>query len=129
MTEQKQANVESDAPEISIEQTNETEVGPHVEKLSGRIDASKAPELRRMFERMIDDGTTNLIIDLSETGFMDSAGLAVLVSAYKRARKLDGSVRLVKPQSEGVSRILSLTKFDRVFDIDDSVEDAVKAFS
>ncbi len=124
MIEQKHANVGSDVPETGIPITT-----PRIESLDGRIDASKAPILRRMFEDMIAAGTSHLVIDLSDTSFMDSAGLAVLVSAYKQARKSGGAVRLVKPQSEGVSRILSLTKFDRVFDIDDTVEDAVQAFS
>jgi anti-anti-sigma regulatory factor len=46
---------------------------------------------------------------------LDSAGLAVLVSALKRSRLKNGNVRLVWPKAEDAARILKLTKFDQVF--------------
>lgn len=93
-----------------------------------RIDAMNAPELRSFLHEQIDDGAINLVIDLSSVPFLDSAGMAVLVSVLKRTRQAGGDVKLIWPQEDAARRILHLTKFDRVFDMADSPEQAVKLF-
>ena len=81
----------------------------------GRLDTVRALEFRKQVQEVIEGGAKNLVLDLSETPFLDSAGMAVLVSALKQCRQRGGDARMVWPQSEPVKRILSLTKFDRVF--------------
>jgi anti-sigma B factor antagonist len=93
-----------------------------------RVDAFNATELRAELERLSADGATNLVMDLSAVPFLDSAGLAALVSALKRSRLAGGDVKLVWPKEKAAQRILSLTKFDRVFDWFESTEEAVEAF-
>ncbi len=95
----------------------------------GRLDTVRALEFRKQVQEVIEDGVKNLVLDLSETPFLDSAGMAVLVSALKQCRQRGGDARMVWPQSEPVKRILSLTKFDRVFEMKNSVADAVASFS
>lgn len=80
-----------------------------------RLDAFSSQELRKHFDELFDQGVINYVVDLSTTPFMDSAGMAALVSAMKRARQAGGDVALVWPESESVRRILNLTHFDRVF--------------
>jgi anti-anti-sigma factor len=94
----------------------------------GRLDAFSAPELRKRLEALLADGVTRVVINLSEVPFLDSAGLAVLVSALKRARQAKGDVKLVWPQSENAQRIIRLTRFDRVFDLFDTAEAALTRF-
>ena len=93
-----------------------------------RIDAVSAPVLRQKLHALMDDGVSNLVIDLSAIPFMDSAGMAVLVSALKRARLAAGDVKLVWPKAESARRILNLTRLDRAFKMADTVEEAVKDF-
>jgi anti-anti-sigma factor len=93
-----------------------------------RIDAFNAPELRGRLETLFNEGVRKFVLDLSEVPFLDSAGMAVLVSILKRARQQGGDVRLVWPQQEAAQRILRLTKFDRVFDMSDSAEAALDNF-
>ena len=81
-----------------------------------RIDALNAPALRQRLHTLLDEGATNVVIDLSAVPFMDSAGMAVLVSLLRRSRQNGGSVKLVWPRSEAVKRTLQLTQFDRVFE-------------
>lgn len=83
--------------------------------LTGRLDAFEAPALRIKVDEFLANGVIHFVFDLSETGMLDSAGLAVLVSALKRARLKNGDVRLVWPKVEAASRILKLTRFDQVF--------------
>jgi anti-anti-sigma factor len=93
-----------------------------------RIDAVNAPQLRQKLHGLLDDGAANLVVDLSAVPFMDSAGMAVLVSGLKRARLAGGDVKLVWPTAEPARRILNLTRLDRVFGMADSAADAVKEF-
>lgn len=93
-----------------------------------RIDAANAPELRQKLLDLADGGAANFVIDLSEVPFMDSSGMAVLVSILKRARQDGGDVKLVWPRVDAARRILNLTKFDRVFDMADTAAAATKLF-
>ena len=93
-----------------------------------RIDVMCAPELRSRLKEYIDAGDNNLVIDLSCVPFLDSAGMAVLVNALKRARLAGGDVKLVWPQTEAPRRVLHLTKSDRIFDMPSSADDAAKMF-
>ncbi|MCX6048087.1 MAG: STAS domain-containing protein [Chloroflexi bacterium] len=94
----------------------------------GRLDAFSAPKFREKVLSLIADGVKYIVLDLSQTPFMDSAGMAALVSALKQCRQLGGDVRMVWPQADPVKRILSLTKFDRVFEMKNTVEEAVSSF-
>ena len=81
-----------------------------------RLDAFSAPALRQQLDELAEDGVLHYIIDLSATPFMDSAGMAVLVSLLRRTRQSGGSVKLVWPRAEAVRRTLQLTQFDRIFE-------------
>lgn len=94
--------------------------------LTGRVDAFGAPALRGRLDDLIAQGKTRFVIDLSAVTFLDSAGLAALVRQYKRARELDGDVKLIPPRDENPRRILDLTRFDRVFQMVLTVDAAVR---
>ena len=81
-----------------------------------RLDAFSAPALRMQLNDLAEAGVKDFVIDLSDTPFMDSAGMAVLVSLLLRCRQTGGSVTLVWPRAEAVRRTLQLTQFDRIFD-------------
>ena len=97
-------------------------------QLSGRFDAFHAPTARAQIDSLINNGLLNIVVDLSETGFLDSAGLAVLVNLLKQVRQLGGNAKLIWPKKEEATRILRLTKFDRVFEISDTVDLALNSF-
>jgi anti-sigma B factor antagonist len=96
--------------------------------ITGRLDASQAARLRAENERLLAAGENRFVVDLTTTSFMDSAGMSTLVSLLKRARQANGDVILVKPVDPAAHRILSLTRFDQVFAIAESVEAAIKQF-
>lgn len=93
-----------------------------------RIDAMSAPDLRKQLQTYLDEGVSHFVIDLATVPFLDSAGMAVLVSVLKRARMAGGDVKLVWPQLEAARRILHLTKFDRVFSMAEGAEQARQSF-
>lgn len=85
--------------------------------IAERLDVVTAPHLKTEIERFLEQDVVDFRIDLSQTPFMDSAGMAVLVTLLRRCRMKNGNVVLVWPQAEPVQRTLTLTRFDRVFDI------------
>ncbi len=92
--------------------------------LAGRLDARNAQTVKETLKQLIDGGTTHLVLDLAQVPFIDSAGLAALVSALKLTRRVKGNVLLagVQPQAR---TLFSLTMLDQVFTIHPSVEAAV----
>lgn len=83
--------------------------------LRGDLDLATAPELRECLVKVIDDGA-RIVIDLEAVGFLDSAGLGILVGGLKRARTHGGELELVCT-SQDVLKPLEITGLDRVFTI------------
>jgi len=100
----------------------------HIIGVTGRLEAFTVSDFRQQQETLLADGATQFVVDLSQTEFMDSAGMSALVALLKRARQADGDVVLVKPTNPAAYRILTLTRFDQVFRMADTVEDALKQF-
>lgn len=92
-----------------------------------RLDANNSEELKTELRRFFDGGTKDLILDLKEVLFIDSSGLGVLVSGYKNASILHGSLKLSNLQSQ-VRSMFELTRLHRVFDIFTTVDDALLSY-
>ena len=102
--------------------------GVSVVTVDGRFDAHSASDVQERIDALVGSGAIRVVIDLTDVTFLDSAGLAVLVTALKHARQARGDVKLVWPASEDTRRILRLTRFDRVFDIADTTDEAIKRY-
>ena len=96
--------------------------------LRDRLDAFNASTAREQVDQLLQGGATHFAVDLSEITFMDSAGIAVLVNLLKRTRQIGGGVKLVRSTNPAALRLLQLTKFDQIFEMFDTAEEAVKAF-
>ncbi len=58
----------------------------HVVAVRGEIDLFTAPELKQVLAESIEAGRNRIIVDLTETTFLDSTALGVLIGAVKRLR-------------------------------------------
>jgi anti-sigma B factor antagonist len=83
-------------------------------RIEGELDAVTAPEIRPAIEKLVGDRRTRVTVDLSALRLIDSSGVGVLVSLYKRVRALGGDVRIigVTDQPRAIFRLLRL---DAVF--------------
>jgi anti-anti-sigma factor len=97
-------------------------------EIEGRLDAFTATQLRSKLDELQGQSVTRYVLDLTNLEFMDSAGMAVMVTLLKHARQLGGDVKMVMPKLEAARRILRLTRFDRVFDTFETAEEARKSF-
>ncbi len=115
-------------PIVSDMHITEGSGGPTLVVLEGRIDATAVQGQRERLLGLLERGITRLVIDLSKTEFLDSAGMAMLVSVMKRARQAGGDVRVVEPTDESVRRILRLTRLDLVLNLRPSYDAAIEGF-
>jgi anti-sigma B factor antagonist len=92
-----------------------------------RLDASTAPELREALIAQITLGEQYLVLDLSDVTFMDSSALGALISAVKRLGPT-GTIA-VASLAGPVAKLFSVTRMDRVFSVNATVKDAVKALA
>jgi anti-sigma B factor antagonist len=100
--------------------------GTIVLAIRGEADLHSAPDLRDAIGAAIEEGALEVVLDLSETTFVDSMTLGVLLGAMKRVRARGGHLRLVVPGAD-VRRIFEITLLDRVFPLHETREEAVRA--
>ncbi|HEX4364393.1 MAG TPA: STAS domain-containing protein [Solirubrobacteraceae bacterium] len=106
--------------EQSIDETR------HVLAVSGEIDLFTAPELREVLGDCIDAGRTRIVVDLTETTFVDSTALGVLLGGFKRLRAREGTLAIVNVD-ETITRTFEITGLDQIFTIASSRDDAIAA--
>ena len=94
--------------------------------LKGEVDLYTAPEFKQHLLQQLEQGVTKLIIDFTDTTFIDSTTLGVLVGGVKRLRPLGGQLVLVC-SDRNIIKIFEITGLHRVFDIHATREDALEA--
>ena len=81
------------------------------------LDATNATAFRdAVCATLNNNGFKSIEVDLSQTVFLDSWGLGVLVALRKAAENRNGTVRLLNP-TPAVQQILELTRLHRLFDV------------
>ena len=78
------------------------------------LDSHVASDVKAQAFRRL-DGRTDLVIDLGNVEFIDSAGLGVLVGIYKRVKQRGQRVAVARAQPY-VARVMRIIKLDRVFE-------------
>jgi anti-sigma B factor antagonist len=88
----------------------------YVISLAGEVDLYTAPEFKQQLLEVIGSGGKKVIVDFSDTTFIDSTTLGVLVGGVKRLRSNDGQLSLVC-SDRNITKIFEITGLDRVFTI------------
>jgi len=87
------------------------------------LDYASARQIRSEAVSKI-DGSTDVVVDLSEVEFIDSAGLTVLVSVFKAVLSHDRRVRFVGVRP-GVVQILRVIRLTEIFEIFEDMPSAL----
>src|SRR4051812_5774108 len=111
--------------DIKTEQLNET---AYVISLAGEGDLYTAPEFKQQLLEVITQGARNVVVDFTNTTFIDSTTLGVLVGGIKRLRTNDGELSLVC-NDRNITKIFEITGLDRVFSIYETRDEAVGKFN
>ena len=91
--------------------------------LAGEVDLYTAPEFKQQLLEVIGQGGKDVVVDFSDTTFIDSTTLGVLVGGVKRLRSNDGQLSLVC-SDRNITKIFEITGLDRVFTIHASRDEA-----
>jgi len=70
----------------------------------------------------------NFVIDLEQVDFMDSAGLGTLIAVLKRVTERGGDMKIANLQKKP-RMVFEITRAYKVFEIYETVEDALKGFA
>ena len=92
--------------------------------LAGEVDLYTAPEFKQQLLEVITQDARHVVVDFSDTTFIDSTTLGVLVGGVKRLRTNDGQLSLVC-SDRNITKIFEITGLDRVFTIFPTRADAI----
>lgn len=95
-------------------------------QVRGELDAGTAAQLREALRRV--SAGQDVVVDLRGVPFMDSAGLGALVCGIRELR-LNGGMAALCTRRGGVSRLLSVTGFDRLVPMAHSIEEAQQSIA
>lgn len=101
--------------------------GIYLCRVDGEIDINTAPQFKKVFDKLIKEKEVKVVINLEKVGYVDSSGLATLVELLKNFRKSSSKLKLVSLSAK-VKSLFEITKLEKLFDIMDREEEAVKAF-
>ena len=96
----------------------------HLVSVTGEIDLFTAPEFKQRVGTPIDAGTVNLVVDLTNTTFVDSSSLGVLIGAHRRLRRRGGSMTVVS-DNDAIVKTFRITGLDGVFTLVATLDDAL----
>ena len=99
--------------------------GVKVVKIVSRFDAYSAKEVESTLKELIGSGANNILCDFSETEYISSAGLRVLLATAKMLKKKQGKISLcsLKPY---VEEVFQTAGFSPLFDIYPSEKEALE---
>jgi anti-anti-sigma factor len=100
-----------------------------VTRLEGEIDSSNADEVHVKLRALVGNRAFGLIVDLSGTIYLDSAGINVLFSLGEELNARQQVLRLIVAAGSPIARMVSITSLDTAFPTYTSVADALAALS
>ena len=102
--------------------------GARILSFRGDLDFYGAPELAPLISEAARRGHHRVVIDLTDVGYVDSTGLAVLLNAKRRLTRLRGRMVIASDQ-ESLLRLIHITRLGEDLDVRPSVEEALRAVS
>lgn len=84
--------------------------------------------LRDAVQEALEAGSTKILINLKHVSTVDSSGIGEMVSAYTTVTNRGGDLKLAELPAK-VNDILQITQLITVFEVFDSVDEAIEAFN
>jgi anti-sigma B factor antagonist len=96
--------------------------------LSGRITMGEDGNLLKdKLQSLLHQGKKNILFNLEQVSYVDSAGLGAIVSAYTTVTREGGSLKLANVTKK-LQDLLSITKLLTVFETFDSEGEAIRSY-
>jgi len=104
----------NDLATIACEQLD----GRFVVRVAGEIDISNARDLAATIETSVPNSAPVLVVDLTETRYLDSSGVALLLRLAERLKARRQELRVLVPRSAAVRAGLVLAGLGKVMPIE-----------
>jgi anti-sigma B factor antagonist len=116
--------VELDKPRILV---NQDDTGVWLIELLGEHDLSTVPDLQRAFDEVFSHGT-RILVDLSETTFIDSTTIDTLAQAQQRAEQHEEEKLIVAaPPGSQPAAVFDIVQIRQILSIADNRDAALLA--
>ena len=106
---------------MEIKKTKQNQV--EIFEITGRIDANNAKDFESELTKSIEEGTSKMIVDLTNLEYISSSGLRVFLFIAKKLEK-SGCIYLCSLQPQ-VSQIFTISGFNNIFSIFENKEAAL----
>jgi|SRR4051812_36181719 anti-anti-sigma factor len=113
----------SELARVLVEWHSETAVAA----VQGEVDASNVAEVGEALRALVTNRSTELVVDLSPTEYLDSAGINLMFALGDELRSRQLTLRLVIAPASPVARMLKITSLDRAYPTYATLADALSA--
>jgi anti-sigma B factor antagonist len=97
--------------------------------LSGKITLGENTGiLRDELRSLMAQGSKNIVLNMKDVGYVDSAGLGELVGAYTTAANQGGAVKLLHLQGK-MRDLMQITKLHTIFPAFEDEQQAIQSFA
>jgi anti-anti-sigma factor len=96
---------------MNIEETMQNDTC--VVRVTGRLDATTAPELDQAVMQIIDQGKHKMAFDLTQLEYVSSAGLRTFLVVAKKLKGLNGELSLAGLQGN-IKEVLEISGFPSI---------------
>jgi len=97
-------------------------------KLDGKITIGAGDQqLREVISSAVNEGKTNILLDLSAVTTIDSSGIGELVGSYTTVTNRGGKLKLLHLPAK-LNELLHVTQLITVFEVYEDEQEALKSF-
>jgi anti-sigma B factor antagonist len=106
--------------------THQEQNGKQVFGIDGRVDADGATQMEQTITKVLNAGKYQLVLDLSQTNYLNSAGLRVMADVLTQCQDKGGDVKIAAPNLK-ITRVFEIIGFDKFFHVYETIEAALSA--
>jgi len=107
--------------EITQEKVNDVAVI----SLNGRLNVTTTGDLEAVFNKLLEEKQTKVLVECRDLEYISSAGLRVLLTAAKQFKKISGEIVLAG-LSQNVKQVFEISGFTTIFPIYTTRDEALK---
>ncbi len=109
--------------DVTVKEVNEV----RVLLFEGNLDTNTAPQAQSQIDKLIDGGSSKILINFDDLNYISSAGLRVLLATAKKLKKASGDLKICG-LNQTVQEVFDISGFSSILSVVATEEDALAAF-
>jgi anti-anti-sigma factor len=95
--------------------------------VQGEVDASNVAELGATLRGLVTNQSAQLVVDLSPTSYLDSAGINLMFALGDELRARQLTLKLIIARGSSIARMLTITGLDKTYPTYATLDEALSA--